>query len=137
MSETDSFITEVSEEVRRDKLFVLMRKYGWIGILAVLLLVGWATYNEWAKARDMAAAQKFGDSLLQALELDDSGARAQALAKVGAGDAGAQSLLAMLQAANAQAAGDKTAATAALAGVADDATQIGRASCRERVSSPV
>ncbi len=123
MSETDSFIEEVSEEVRRDKLFALMRKYAWVGVLAILLLVGGAAYNEWAKARDMTAAQNFGDSLLQALELDDSGARAAALAKVDAGDAGAQSLLAMLQAANAQAAGDKAAATAALAGVADDATQ--------------
>jgi len=123
VSETDSFIEEVSEEVRRDKLFKLMRKYGWIGVLAILLLVGGAAYNEWAKARDMAAAQNFGDSLLQALELDDSGARAQALAKVDAGDAGAQSLVAMLRAANAQAEGDKAAATAALAGVADDATQ--------------
>jgi len=123
VSETDSFIEEVSEEVRRDKLFALMRKYAWIGIFAILLLVGGAAYNEWAKARDMAAAQKFGDRLLAALERDDSGARAAALAKVDAGGAGAQSLLAMLRAADAQAAGDKAAAAAVLAGVADDATQ--------------
>jgi len=123
VSETDSFIEEVSEEVRRDKLFKLMRKYAWIGVSAIILLVGGAAYNEWAKARDMAAAQNFGDSLLEALELDDSDARAAALAKVGAEDAGAQSLVAMLRAANAQAEGDKAAATAALAGVADDAAQ--------------
>ena len=36
MSGTDSFIEEVSEEVRRDKLFAKMRKYGWIAVLLVL-----------------------------------------------------------------------------------------------------
>ena len=30
MSNPDSFIEEVTEEVRRDKLFALFRKYGWI-----------------------------------------------------------------------------------------------------------
>ena len=44
MSDTDSFIDEVSEEVRRDRLFVLMRKWGWIPILLVVLLVGGATF---------------------------------------------------------------------------------------------
>ena len=33
MSETDSFLQEVSEELRRDKLYRNMRKYGWIGVL--------------------------------------------------------------------------------------------------------
>ena len=49
MSETDSFIDEVTEEVRRDKLFALFRKYGWIGIAAVLLIVGGAA---WVDAED-------------------------------------------------------------------------------------
>ena len=40
MSDTDSFIDEVTEEVKRDRLFATMRKYGWIAVLIVLLLVG-------------------------------------------------------------------------------------------------
>ena len=54
MSDTDSFIEEVSEEVRRDRLFKLMKRYGWIAILAVLLLVGGAAFNEVRKARQAA-----------------------------------------------------------------------------------
>ncbi len=51
MSDTDSFIDEVSEEVRRDRLYATFRRYGWIAILAVLLLVAGATWNEWRKGQ--------------------------------------------------------------------------------------
>ena len=40
MSETDSFIDEVNEEVRRDRLYAALRRYGWIAIVAVLAIVG-------------------------------------------------------------------------------------------------
>ncbi len=40
MSETDSFLNEVADEVRRDRLFRTMRRYGWIGGAAILLIVG-------------------------------------------------------------------------------------------------
>ena len=122
MSDTDSFIDEVSEEVRRDNLFKLMRKYGWIAILAVLLLVGGAAYNEWRKANEAAAAQALGDSLLNALELQDGTARAAALAKIDGGDTGAKALVTMLAAAEAQSAGDKAAATALLSALSGDAS---------------
>ena len=39
MSNPDSFIDEVTEEVRRDRLFRLFRKYGWIGGVVVALIV--------------------------------------------------------------------------------------------------
>ena len=42
MSETDSFIDEVNEEVRRDRLYAALRRYGWIAIVAVLAIVGGA-----------------------------------------------------------------------------------------------
>lgn len=79
MSESDSFIDEVSEEVRKDRLFKLMRKYGWIPIAIVILLVGGTTYNEWQKAQKRASAQAGGDALVAALELQDAGARNAAL----------------------------------------------------------
>ena len=121
MSDTDSFIEEVSEEVRRDRLFALMRKYGWIGLLAVFLLVGGAAYNEWRKASERAAAEELGDRLLNALELEDSSARAAALAKVQGDKAGSKALVAMLAAAESMAADDAAASNAALSTIAEDA----------------
>ena len=38
MSDTDSFIEEVTEEVRRDRLYKFLRKYAWVGILAVVTI---------------------------------------------------------------------------------------------------
>ena len=55
VSDTDSFIDEVTEEVRRDRLFGLMKRYGWIAVVAVLLIVGGAAYNEISKARARAS----------------------------------------------------------------------------------
>lgn len=84
MSDTDSFINEVTEEVRRDRLFAALRKYGWIGILAVLLIVGGAAWLELNRSQDRAAAQGFGDGLLAALSVDDATARGAALADLSA-----------------------------------------------------
>ncbi|MGB8812148.1 MAG: hypothetical protein WCC57_03090 [Paracoccaceae bacterium] len=82
MSNPESFIDEVTEEVRRDRLFATFRKYGWIGILIVVLTVGGAAYSEWQKARKSAEAQAFGDALLTALEAETPEARKAALATV-------------------------------------------------------
>ncbi len=54
MSNNDSFIDEVTEEVRRDRLFGLYRKYGWIGLVLILGIVGGTAANEWLKSRDEA-----------------------------------------------------------------------------------
>ena len=51
MSDTDSFLQEVSEELRRDKLYRNMRKYGWIGLLLVVIIVGGAAYREYQKSQ--------------------------------------------------------------------------------------
>ena len=51
MSDTDSFLQEVSEELRRDKLYRNIRKYGWVAILLVILIVGAATYREYLKSQ--------------------------------------------------------------------------------------
>jgi len=79
VSETDSFIDEVTEEVRRDRLFGYMRRYGWIAVLAVLLLVGGAVWNEWRKATERNRAEAFGDAIMAALGQADSAARSEAL----------------------------------------------------------
>lgn len=126
MSDTDSFIDEVTEEVRRDQLFALFRKYGWIGILAIVAIVGGASWYEWSKARAEAAAQAFGDALVAAMADNDSAGRANALAEVAAGDtvggaAGRAAMVALLRVAEAEAAGDHAGAVAdarAVAGMA-------------------
>lgn len=82
MSDTDGFIEEVTEEVRRDQLYSYMKKYGWIAILLVMLLVGGAAFNEYRKAQRQAEAEALGDRLLEALTMNDPGARSVALAEV-------------------------------------------------------
>lgn len=79
MSNTDSFIEEVSEEVRRDRLFAMMRRYGWIAVVAVIAIVGGAAYNEYQKAQTTAVAEATGDALLNALAEDDTANRITAL----------------------------------------------------------
>ncbi|WP_417257439.1 hypothetical protein [Celeribacter sp.] len=79
MSDTDSFIEEVTEEVQRDKLFAIFRKYGWIAVVAVIALVGGASYNEYAKSKARTQAEAAGDAISAALAVDDAQARADAL----------------------------------------------------------
>ena len=67
MSDTDSFLQEVSEELRRDKLYRNIRKYGWVAILLVILIVGAATYREYLKSQAETEAELFGTSIIDAL----------------------------------------------------------------------
>lgn len=84
MSNTDSFVDEVSEEIRRDRLFAMMRRYGWIAIVAVLVLVGGASYLEWQRNRDNAAARDLGDAMLASLESESSQSRAVSIENLAA-----------------------------------------------------
>ena len=105
VSNPDSFINEVSEEVRREKLFGYLRRYGWIGVVCVLGLVGGAAFIEYRNAQERNAAQATGDALLAALENDDPTARASAIEQVAA-DGSAVAVTALLTAATQQDAGD-------------------------------
>ena len=82
MSDTDSFIDEVNEEVRRDRLYHLLRRYGWIAGLVIALIVGGAAYSEYRKAQNRAQAQALGDAMLSSLALEDEGNRVAALAEI-------------------------------------------------------
>ncbi len=120
MSNNESFIDEVSEEVRKDQLFGYLRRYGWIAVVLVLLLVGGTAYSEFQKSRTEAAAQAAGDAILAALELDDNAERAAALAAL-APEGPARAVTGLLAASELQEAGDLAGAAASLDAVALDA----------------
>ena len=118
MSNPESFINEVTEEVRRDRLYGYFRRYGWIGILAILLIVGGAAWREYQIAAKQAASAAFGDALLDALDQDDPAARRTALAAISATGPRA-GLLGLIQASDPET--DKAATLAPLETVAGDA----------------
>jgi hypothetical protein len=82
VSNPDSFIEEVTEEVRRDKLFAVFRRYGWIAGVVVVALVGGTAWTEWSKSRADARAEAFGDALIDALDLGTPTERREALAAI-------------------------------------------------------
>lgn len=109
MSESESFIEEVSEELRRDRLFAFFRRWMWLAILVVLVVVGAAAWNEWTKAKAQAEAEALGDRIVDALGQGDAPARALALDEIG-GEGAMRALVDMLVAA--EAADDPEAAAA-------------------------
>ncbi|MDE4062588.1 hypothetical protein [Phaeobacter gallaeciensis] len=120
MSDTDSFIEEVTEEVRRDRLFLMLKRYGWIGGLAVVVIVGGAAYREYNKAQELAAAQALGDGMIAALAADEPADRAEALAQVAAGSETGAAVAKMMRAGALAEAEDAETAVAVLSEVATD-----------------
>ncbi len=89
MSNTDSFIDEVTEEVRRDRLFGLLRRYGWIAVVVILGIVGGTAWREWSNAQAQAQAQAAGDALVAAMEGPGTPARIDALRAIDPASPGA------------------------------------------------
>lgn len=119
MTNTDSFISEVTEEVRRDRLFRLFRRYSWIGVAAIILLVAGAAFNEWRKAQIQTAAETFGDGLRAATSEEDTHAALTALSNITAnGDQ--RALIALTKAHILAAAGDDVQSIDELAMLAAD-----------------
>jgi hypothetical protein len=118
--ESDSFISEVSEEVRRDRLYGTLRRYRWLIAAAVLLLVGGVALNSWYQARARAAAATAGDALARALAEADAAKRAEALGAFAAATPQAAVLARLAEAGSREAAGDRDAAAALLGEVAGD-----------------
>ena len=113
MSNPDSFIDEVTEEVRREKLYGFLRRYGWIAVVCVLVLVGGAAFIEYRKSQERTLAQATGDALLAAMREDDPAARAAIIADVQA-EGPAVAVTALLTASTQEQAGDVVAAAATL-----------------------
>lgn len=124
MSDTDSFIEEVTEEVRRDRLFGMFRRYGWIAGVAVVVIVGGAAWNEWRKAEAAAQAQATGDAIFTAVEANDDAARIAALDGIDPASPEAQMLIDLLKAAHQLSASEDSAAADTLDGVANSDDEI-------------
>ena len=121
MSDSDSFIEEVTEEVRRDRLFNAMKRYGPIAAMAVFALVGGAAFNEYRKGQATILAQATGDAVIAALSDDDPLKRAEALTGVDVENPSAAAITTLLAAGEQASGGDNDAAIAGLKSVSDNA----------------
>ncbi|WP_128253979.1 hypothetical protein [Falsirhodobacter deserti] len=79
MSNSDNFMGEVAEELRRERMVGALKRYGWIAVVVVLGIAGGAAWVEWERQNDQASSRAFGDTLLAALETDTPEARRAAL----------------------------------------------------------
>jgi hypothetical protein len=82
--------------------------------MIVLLIVGGAAWSEYSKAQARAAAEGLGDEILAALGQPETVDRQAGLEAIEPSNPGAQAVVAMLAAAEAQQAGDTNAAVTAL-----------------------
>lgn len=115
-NQNDSFIDEVTEDLRRDRLFALFRRYGWVALALILLLVGGVSWREISQSRQQAEAEAWGDAVLQAEASGDP----TAVLQVDAGGAeGREALAGLLAAAGWVGTGGSDAAADALGNVAD------------------
>jgi len=117
---SDSFIDEVSEAVRRDRVARTLSRYGWVVAAIVVIVVGGAAVNEWMKVRDARAAAAAGDAMRAALAEADPKARADALAAFATATPDAAVAARLAEAGTLARSGEKEAAAAVLATVADD-----------------
>jgi hypothetical protein len=120
LSDTDSFISEVSEEVRRERFYGFLRRYGWLIALAILLVVGGAGLNEWMKVRRIAAAEETGDALRSALMIPEARTRAESLTELGQAQPSARPLIAFAAAGALAESGDPSGASSSLFVIAED-----------------
>ncbi len=66
MSEHDSFIQEVTEEVRQDRMFALWKKWGPFVLAGIVLVVAATAAWSWMQTRQHAQAEARGGALLAA-----------------------------------------------------------------------
>lgn len=115
-NQNDSFIDEVSDELRRDRLFMLFRRWGWVAGLLILVIVGGVIWREYDRSRARAEAQAWGDAVLAAEGAGDP----SVIMQVGPGKSEGRGTLAGLLAASAWSdAGSTDAAAEVLRSVAD------------------
>ena len=75
MSENESFIDEVTEEVRRDKLYLFLRRYGWVPVIIIIAVILGSIFFEIRSNRKLIESEKLGDLLSSSLSasIEDAG----------------------------------------------------------------
>ncbi len=118
-NQNDSFIDEVTADLRRDRLFIAAKRYGWIVVLGIVGLVGGTAWYEYSRTQERSGSQAWGDAILAAEAQTDPVA---ALDAVDAGGAtGRRALTGMLAGGAAADAGDGAKALAELRSAAEAA----------------
>lgn len=95
-NQNDSFIDEVTDDLRRDRLFTLFRRFGWIALLAILGIVLGAAWREYSRSQNETRAELWGDAVLAAEKAPDQVAALSAIDPQGS--AGRKALSEMLAA---------------------------------------
>lgn len=67
MSDNDSFIDEVTEEVRRDKLYLFLKRYGWMPVILILAAILASVFIEVKSEAEQTSSEELGDFLSQSL----------------------------------------------------------------------
>ena len=120
MSDTDGFIHEVTEELRRDRMLKVWRTWAPALIGAVVAVVVGAGLIEWHKQTDRAAAETAGAALREAAAAPGPAEKARRFGDVAVQLEGGPAMVARLSQASAAAeAGDDAAAVEALNLAAD------------------
>jgi len=123
VSHTDSFIEEVTEEVRQDRMFGLWKRYGPYVLAGVFVIVAGAAAWQWRVTEQRAAAREAGGALNAAAQVEDAAARAEAFAAAEPELGDAVLLAKFGEAAAAADAGDAARAQSIYAAVAADGSR--------------
>lgn len=123
-NQNDSFIDEVTEDLRRDRLFAMFRRFGWIAIALILALVGGAVWREYSNSQAQDRARAFGDAVIAAEEAADPSAAYAAIDPQGS--AGRKAIAQLL-----------TASTDAEAGATEQATKLLGTAASELQGDPI
>lgn len=121
--QADSFIDEVTEELRRDRLYLAFRRYGWVALMVVLALVAGTAWYEYSRYSARQAAQEFGDAVLATWDAPD---RAAAVAAIDNAETQGQIIVQTMLEAALVAEADDPARSAEILRVAAEAAQGAR-----------
>ncbi len=121
----ETFLREVDEELRRERVNRIVARYGWAIVAGILLVLGAIGGYIWWQGRKAEQAAAQGQTLLEALDSIDSGNRTAALPKINslaASDVEGYRAAGLFARANAEVeAGNQAAAIATLRSIADNA----------------
>lgn len=118
-NQSDSFIDEVTADLRRDRLFRATRRYGWIVALVIVGIVAGSAWYEYSRVEERKSSEAFGDAVLAAGSAEDPAA---ALATVDtAGSTGRRTIAGLLAAGALAEKGEGAQAAADLRALADSA----------------